>query len=191
MGHPSPKSKSNIFSITLLSFSSQFCESIPSSVLQTYALIGADEVSKQAVFSIVCSAMAIAFASSSISTDFDIDPNRRIETPEFYGYTPDQNRLLVFVLMMLMTSCHVLMKVIACSLLMGLDKLWFLLYILSDTCLYFGYKIARGDFRYVLRLEGALSWIVSFIMRSCQKTIVDFTLLIVSRCFEYCLFCLR
>ena len=48
-----------------------FAESLPSSVLQTYALIIAPEVSKAAVVSIVVSAMAISFTSATISTDYD------------------------------------------------------------------------------------------------------------------------
>ena len=54
-----------------------FCESIPSSVLQTYALFEPDVFSGAAVFSIFVSAGCIAFASSTISMDFDTDPKKR------------------------------------------------------------------------------------------------------------------
>ena len=61
-----------------------FAESIPSSVLQVHALLGSDEFSKQAVFSILVSASAIAFASTTISVDFDTDPVKRKNSPSFY-----------------------------------------------------------------------------------------------------------
>jgi len=155
-----------------------FCESIPSSVLQTFAILNAEEMTNTAVFSIICSALAIAFTSTTISIDIDIDPEKRLATPGFYGYTPNQNRLLVFGFLMFMTTGHVLMKVLACSLLMSLNKIWFALYMIIEICIYFGYKIIRNDFRYFLRVEGVLSWVASFMMRLCQKSITDFTLLV-------------
>ena len=45
-----------------------FAESIPSSVLQSYALFGSDRVSKTAIFSVISSCTTIAFVSSTIST---------------------------------------------------------------------------------------------------------------------------
>ena len=62
-----------------------FTESIPSSVLQTYALLSdTNDVSKQAVFSIFISAGCIAFTSSTISLDLDTDPGKRNTAPNFY-----------------------------------------------------------------------------------------------------------
>ena len=63
-------------------------ESIPSSVLQTYALLGDSELTKTAVGSIISSAMAIAYSSAVISLDFDINPSNRLKSPNFYGYVP-------------------------------------------------------------------------------------------------------
>jgi len=61
-----------------------FGESIPSSVLQTYALLGSEVFSRQAVFSIFVSAGCIAFVSSTISLDFDTDNVKRLIAPSFY-----------------------------------------------------------------------------------------------------------
>ena len=44
-----------------------FTESVPSAVLQTYAVLKASEIDTAALFSIISSASAIAFASSTIS----------------------------------------------------------------------------------------------------------------------------
>jgi len=155
-----------------------FCESIPSSVLQVYALFGADEVTNTAIFSIVSSAMAIAFASTTISVDFDTDPSKRLISPNYYGYMPDENRLLVFGLMTIMTAAHVLMKVLACSLMLRLSQVWFWLYMSLDMGVYFLFKITRGDFRYWIDISGVLGWVATFFMRLLGKTITDFTLLV-------------
>ena len=48
-----------------------FAESLPSLILQTYALLLAPKVDKSAVSSICVSAMAISFTSATISTDYD------------------------------------------------------------------------------------------------------------------------
>jgi len=61
-----------------------FSESIPSSVLQTYAVLQAKEVDRAALFSILSSVSAIAFAGATISLDHDIDPVKRINSPDFY-----------------------------------------------------------------------------------------------------------
>ena len=156
-----------------------FCESIPSSVLQTYALLGsADEVSATAVASIVSSAIAIAFASSTISLDFDIDPAKRTIAPQFYGYTPDVNRMLVFVIMTMMAAAHVLMKVLACSLMLRVNQTWFITYLTGDVGIYLLYKTLRGDIIYWFPLEGVFSLIVSFAVRIIVKPIADFTLIL-------------
>ena len=153
-------------------------ESIPSSILQTYALLGSDGISFSAVFSIIISASCIAFASSTVSMDKDISPANRLKAPSFYGYVKDDNRVLVFVVMMLMTGCHVLMKVLACSLMLRISQTWFILYTTLDMMLFFCYKIVLGEVRYMIRLEGLLSWLVSIMCRIAAKTVVDFTLII-------------
>ena len=209
-------------------------ESIPSSCLQSYALFGTGtEISKTAIFSILVSASSIAYTSSVISIDWDTDTINRRLSPAFYGYLPNQNRFFSMLCMMLMTASHVLMKVIACALMLRVNKVWFFLYLLTDQCLWYGYKIARSDFRYWSKyifhsvdkihknckcfwfvmffsrsikqrknlfylyekpnktfppfplspnqsvlIDGALSWIVSFLVRTMVKVIVDFTLLV-------------
>ena len=156
-----------------------FAEAIPSRVLQTYAILSdTDLISKQAVFSIFISAGCIAFSSSTISMDLDTDPAKRKITPSFSGYFPNANRMTVFVFMALMTTAHVLTKVLACSLMLRLSNLWLWMYLLGDTSMFWLYKLVRGDLRYWLNLRGALSWIVTVIARIVVKTIVDFTLMI-------------
>ena len=91
---------------------------------------------------------------------------------------PDDNRLLIFMLMLLMTVCHVLMKVLACSLLLRVNQLWFKLYLAGDICVYLFYKIVRGELRYALRVDGVMSYILALSARIVVKTVTDFTLLV-------------
>ena len=155
-----------------------FGESIPSSVLQTYALIGSGELSAGPVTSIAISCFAIAYTSTQISIDMDTNPSSRLKAPSFYGYCPDNGRLNVMILMIIMTASHVLMKVIACSLMLRLSSIWFMFYVGGDLIFYFLYKIVRGDLRYWFNLTSIVSWAVSIIQRIVGKTIVDFTLLV-------------
>ena len=86
--------------------------------------------------------------------------------------------MMVFALMALMTTAHVLMKVLACSLMLRLSAMWFWMYLCGDMALYFLYKLLRGDLRYWLNLEGALSWLTTLVIRVMGKIIVDFTLIV-------------
>ena len=164
--------------LTATKCTEMFAESIPSSVLQMYALLGSDTVSVSAVGSIVCSAMAISFASTTISVDFDTDPMKRSFAPTYYGYMPDANRMLIFLLMTLMTASHVLMKVLACSLLLRLSSMWLILYMGGDMAVYFLYKIVRGDLRYWISVSGWMSCLVSIFARVLVKVVTDFTLIV-------------
>ena len=86
--------------------------------------------------------------------------------------------MLVFICMAMMTTGHVLMKVLACSLMLRLSAMWFWLYLSCDTGLFFLYKFVRGDLRWWLNLPSTLSWIVTFLARIIIKIIADFTLLV-------------
>ena len=70
--------------LTITKCAEIFAESIPSSFLQTYALLKAREVDSAAFFSVISSVSAIAFAGATISLDYDIDPVKRINSPSFY-----------------------------------------------------------------------------------------------------------
>ena len=154
-----------------------FGEGIPSSILQTYALLD-DGMSATAVVSIVISAASIAFSSTTISIEYDTAPRNRLYAANYYGYFPDKYRSFVFAFMFTMTTCHVVMKVLACSLIMHVKKEWFMYYMSSDMAVYFCFKFVRSDFIYWLPIEGALALALSGIIRLVIKNVVDFTLLI-------------
>jgi len=155
-----------------------FAEAIPSSVLQVFALFEAKKAGSAAIFSILISAFTIAYSSTIISMDFDTEPLARNTNPDFFGYIPDNNRGLVMFLMVVMTTSHVLIKVVACALMMRMSQACFWLYVLCDTSLYFVYKIIRGDLRYWIPLDGILGWLITVIARVGIKIITDFTLIV-------------
>ena len=117
----------------------------------------------------------VALASNTFSHFFSHfkDPTKRQDSNCFYGFMPDKGRLLVFGLMMFMTTGHVLMKVLACALLLRLSRIWFFCYLLCDMCLYYLYKLVRGDLRYFVRIQGKLGLIISFFARTVVKMVAD------------------
>ena len=130
------------------------------------------------VFSIFISLASIGYSSTSISVDFDTDLKKRSNAPSFYGFMPDDHRFLVMCFMVGLTTSHAAMKVIACALMMRLDGAKFACYAAGDMCMYFIYKILRGDLRYWVRLKGWFSMFASFGVRIVSKNITDFTLLV-------------
>ncbi|GMH65114.1 hypothetical protein TrLO_g5213 [Triparma laevis f. longispina] len=66
-------------------------KAIPSSIVQIYALLRADERGMDAMASILVSAMAVAFTSPMISYDWDTSPYQRSMVPFAYLYVPDKN----------------------------------------------------------------------------------------------------
>ena len=86
--------------------------------------------------------------------------------------------MAVMILMTFTTGSHVLMKVLACALMLRFNQTWFALYSAVDVGIFFCYKIARRDFRYWARIYGGMSWITTFILRLVTKIIVDFTLIV-------------
>ena len=64
--------------------------------------------------SIVVSIATIAFGSTTICFDFDLNPEYRIHTPGFYGYVPSNSdrRALVFYSMFLFSACHVALRLL-------------------------------------------------------------------------------
>ena len=70
--------------LTITKCSETIFEAIPSCVLQMYFLIGSDEISMSVISSVVCSASSIAYASATISLDYDSAPSKRKIAPYFY-----------------------------------------------------------------------------------------------------------
>ena len=75
--------------------------------------------------------------------------------------------------MLFMTTVHVLMKILACSLMLRLNKLSFMLYMAGDLSVFLGFKTAMNDLRYWVHLNGVLSIAATGIFRVMVKIITD------------------
>ena len=154
-------------------------ESIPGSLFQTVAYLkGIGDRSSWALFSLATSFMTIAFTSSLISFEFDINPKQRKISPKFYGYFPDGHvsRFATFLVMFLFTLFHCVGKIFSISLLyMTTGSVPCLVIPLADQLIYLLYRFVRGDLHYWMNLEGSFGWIVSFFARAIAKVLVDFT----------------
>ena len=127
--------------------------------------------------SIIISACTTGLSSATISYDFDTDPSKRQNNPEFYGYCPDGggSRLLVFLLLFLNSTSHILGKTLASALLATVSANYLWTHIGADMGLYLLFKVVRRDFYYWIPVRGILAIICAFISRIFVKIIVDFT----------------
>ena len=152
------------------------CESIPGCFLQLYAILKSGDRSQRAIASVAVSALTTGFSSASISFDMDVDPARRMEAPDFYGYIPDDGkRTTIFCCMVLNSALLLLVRSLSAAMLMLVQKRYFVLYIVVDMALYLLQKMARGDVHYWIPLDGILGLFVSISVRVFNKGITDFT----------------
>ncbi|GMI19234.1 hypothetical protein TeGR_g13668, partial [Tetraparma gracilis] len=156
-------------------------ESVPGTVLQISTCLqsmkGDDGFSKVALGSIIVSALTTGFSAATISFDFDVNPKRRRDEPDFYGYIPDaaSSRTLIFLCMIINCALLLLVRSVSMALLAMVGSKWVLAYLVSDMGLYFVYKILRRDLWHWVALEGAASVVESVLERFVVKVLVDFT----------------
>ena len=99
------------------------------------------------------------------SYDYDTDPVKRKETPDFYGYIPDEG----------IARPLLLVRAFSAAMLILVSKRYLAMYWAGDMALYLLQKVARGDFHYWLPVDGAFGLFVSLLMRVMVKTVTDFT----------------
>jgi hypothetical protein len=158
-----------------------FAESIPGGILQIYAVMklleAGEGVSTRAVVSIVISALTTGFTSAVLSYDYDSDPTRRRETPNFYGYIPDRglDRTALLVCMTINSALLLIARGIGAALLMMSSRKYFAWFACGDMGLYFIQKLAREDFDHWLPVKGLPGVLASILMRVVVKTMADYT----------------
>jgi hypothetical protein len=155
-------------------------ESIPGCVLQCYVLLLNPSLllsGSGAIISIGISAFMTGLTSAMIAYDFDTDQLHREIQPKFYGYIKNgsEQRGRTFLLMTLVSSLHSLSRSLGYAILAVVDLNLALKFFVGEVGAYLLYKLLRRDFYYWLRLEGVLSVIISLIVRTIAKVIVDFT----------------
>jgi hypothetical protein len=161
-----------------------FAEAIPGVIIQLMAIATSDKkVGTTAWLSVAVSAITTGFASATISYDWDTDPTRREQGPDFYGYIPAKasKRTVVFVSMLLLTAGMLLIRCMTIALLGLMGGSWAFLYIGADLGLYILVKILRGDFWYWMPLGGNIEIVSSILARVIIKINTDFTSIVQHR----------
>ena len=102
---------------------------------------------------------------------------KRKETPDFYGYIPDEGiaRKLLLVCMTLNSALMLLVRSFSAAMLVLVKKRYLAIYLAGDMALYLLQKVARGDFHYWLPVDGAFGLFMSLVARVVVKTVTDFT----------------
>ena len=157
-----------------------FAEAIPGVIIQLLAILMDGHASIAALASLSISALTTGFVSASISFDWDVSPQKRLQNPQLYGYIPNnaRTRAALFVVLMSISALMLLTRalVIALLALASWNGTAAKIYIAADLCLYLLYKIIRGDFYYWVQCNGCLEEIcVSIFGRVIVKVITDFT----------------
>jgi hypothetical protein len=155
-----------------------FAEAIPGVIIQLMAISTIEvNASVAAWLSIAVSALTTGFASATISYDYDTDPVRREQVPDFYGYVPANptKRSLIFVSMMLFSAGMLLIRSIMVVVLGLLGGRWVSLYVGADLLLYLFVKVLRGDFWYWAPVGGNAEIVMSIFARILVKVVTDFT----------------
>jgi len=127
--------------------------------------------------SIIISALTAGYASASISFDFDVNPMKRRNEPNFYGYVPDQpwRRTLCFLCLMFNSALLLLLRSFGAALLIMASTRYFVAYFVGDLAFYLLQKGLRNDLWYWTpshRIGGMLS---SFLTRIAAKVVTDYT----------------
>jgi hypothetical protein len=155
-----------------------FAEAIPGVIIQLMAVATNEgKTSRAAWLSILVSALTTGFSSASINYDWDTDPVKRAQLPDFYGYVPANptKRLTIFVSMILVSACMLVMRCMTIVVLGLLGGRWVSLYVGADLLLYLLVKVLRGDFWYWIPAGGNVEIVSSIVARVLVKVVTDFT----------------
>ena len=113
--------------------------------------------------------------SAMIAYDFDTDQPHRATQPLFYGYIKDGRRGRTFFLMTMISTLHNLSRSLGYAILAVVDLNLALRFFVGEVGAYLAYKMVRRDFYWWMRLEGILSFVMAFLVRTFVKVITDFT----------------
>ncbi|GMH64635.1 hypothetical protein TrRE_jg4402, partial [Triparma retinervis] len=152
-----------------------FTEAIPGAIVQAAFIVGrisdGEAVSSTSLSSLVMSIMATSFAMQSLKYDGDVNPENRRLDPKSYGMIPDQNRILVFALMMGISACTMASQIFNVILLRKMGFLVLVLYFVIPMLLFFARKLLRrGDF-----YPGKVPFLPTILWHIIGKTTTDFT----------------
>ena len=123
-----------MYEMTVMKGIEMFAEAIPGVIIQLMAIATSkDDVDDAAWVSLSVSALTTGYSSATISYDYDTDPVRREQVPDFYGYVPANptKRSIIFVSMTLFSACMLVIRCMTIVVLGLLGGRWVTLFILS------------------------------------------------------------
>jgi hypothetical protein len=167
-----------MYEMTVMRGIEMFAEAIPGVIIQLMAIAtNVGDVSDAAWVSLSVSALTTGFASATISYDFDTDPVKREQVPDFFGYVPANptKRSITFVSMMLFSAGMLVIRCMTIVVLGLLGGRWVFSYVGADLGLYLLVKILRKDFWYWMPVGGNIEILSSILCRMTVKVVTDFT----------------
>jgi hypothetical protein len=168
-----------MFEMTYMKGIEMFAEAIPGVIIQLMAIASTskEDVADAAWVSLSVSALTTGFSSATISYDYDTDPVRREQVPDFYGYVPanDTKRSIIFVSLMHFSAGMLVIRCMTIVVLGLLGGKWVILYVGADMLLYLLVKVLRGDFWYWIPAGGNVEIVTSIVCRVLVKVVGDFT----------------
>jgi len=155
-----------------------FAESIPGVLIQIVAVTTTEgSISSIVWTSLAASAATTGYTAATISYNYDTDPSKREEDPNFFGYVPETmfRGFMVFFSMSVFSACMLLVRSVTLILLGLCQTSYAIAFFSLDMVVYILVKIIMGDFHYWIPGDGFVAILVSLSMRVITKTIVDFT----------------
>ena len=111
-----------------------------------------------AILSLATSALTTAYASTTLSYDFDTEVIKRRRSPKQFGMVPDEGRGFVFFVMVLISTFQIGTKTFATALLAATNPIWLTIFITMETVAFYVYKLFMKDLIYYIPLEGAIKF---------------------------------
>jgi hypothetical protein len=164
--------------LTTMKCAEMFAEALPGVIIQLMAIAtNKKDVADAAWVSLSISVLTTGFSSATISYDWDTDPVKREQVPDFYGYVPANptKRSIIFGSMMFFSACMLVIRCMTIVVLGLLGGRWVSLFVGTDLSLYLLAKMLRGDFWYWAPVTGHAEILVSTVIRVLIKVVTDFT----------------
>jgi hypothetical protein len=167
-----------MYEMTVMKGIEMFAEAIPGVIIQLMAIATSKkDIADAAWVSLLVSALTTGYASATISYDFDTDPVKREQVPDFYGYVPANptKRSIIFVAMTFFSASMLVIRCMTIVVLGLLGGRWVSLYAGADLGLYLFVKVLRDDFWYWIPAGGNVEIVSSIVARVLFKVVTDFT----------------
>ncbi|GMI40444.1 hypothetical protein TeGR_g10343 [Tetraparma gracilis] len=138
--------------LTMVKLLELFCEAIPGTIYMCHTFLKNPDPALRTTtaFSIFCSVASAGFVCASIAFDYDVNPGRRRDQPNIYGFVPDSTlaRSFIFSFMATKSASLLLLRGLTTAIWLAAGFRYYAYFLLGDWTLYFIQKVLRRDFHY-------------------------------------------